>query len=324
MNLRYIRLVLIGVGCLVGLFRGFYGPATRFTSTRPLPGTGTVAIGETPPSQEEETIDFPSLGPGRQLEPGIIFHEATLHRAGAPMRVWLYVPEKPAEKRPCVLVGPAGTHLIEGRKLSAGDQAEHLPYARAGFVVVSFDIDGAWTTTPPTDDEVITCARAFQAARGGLANARTALDFALDRIPSLDPERVYIAGHSSAATLALYVAREEPRIKGCAAYAPATDVPKRVGPKVIDGLNASMPGYVFFLFSISPSTRMNDLKCPVFLFQAKDDTNVFYGDTRAFVWEIRKTNPKVTYVEVARGNHYDSMIREGIPKGIDWFKKLPK
>jgi dienelactone hydrolase len=276
---------------------------------------------DTPPEQAEKVV-FPPLGPGRQMERGIRFHEATLQRGGVPMKVWIYLPEKAAEKMPCVLVGPAGTHLIEGIRLGQGDQAEHLPYARAGFVVVAFEIDGAWMKNPPSDEEVIACARAFQKANAGLDNARTALDFALASVPSIDPERVYIAGHSSAATLALLVARSEPRIKGCAAYAPATNVRRRVPSEAVDGLNAAIPGYVYFLEWSSPSTRLEDLKCPVFLFQAKDDTNVHYGETRAFVWEIRKTNPKVTYVEVARGGHYDSMIREGIPKAIEWFRKL--
>jgi dienelactone hydrolase len=297
---------------------------SQFVGQSPTAASGAGEGGPDTPSGKVEKVVFPPLDAGKQIEPGIRFHEATLQRGGVPMKVWIYLPVKAAEKMPCVLVGPAGTHLIEGTKLGQGDQAEHLPYARAGFVVVAFEIDGAWTRDPPSDEEVIACARAFQNANAGLDNARTALDFALERIPSIDTGRVYCAGHSSAATLALVVARSEPRIKGCAAYAPATDVRRRVGREVVDGLNSAIPGYVFFLEWSSPSTLMEDLKCPVFLFQAKDDTNVRYGETRAFVWDIRKTNSKVTYLEVARGGHYQSMINEGIPKAIEWFQKLPK
>jgi dienelactone hydrolase len=297
-------------------------PPTSFVFVGRSPTTDSDAEKEASPPLQEEKVVFPPPGNGKPL--GVRFHEVTIQRGRVPMKVWTYLPEKAAEKMPCVLVGPAGTHLIEGMKLAKGDQAEHLPYVRAGFVVIAFEIDGAWTKDPPTDEEVIACAQAFQNARAGVANARTALDFALERIPAVDPERVYIAGHSLAATLALLVARSDPRIKGCAAYAPATDVPKRVGRNAIDALNSAIPGYVFFLTSISPSTRMEDLKCLVFLFQAKDDSNVHYGDTRSFVWALRKTNAQVTYVEVPRGGHYQSMIGEGIPKAIDWFQKLPK
>jgi len=31
----------------------------------------------------------------------------------------------------------------------------------------------------------------------------------------------------------------------------------------------------------------------------------------------------VTLEVVDRGGHYDSMIRQGIPKGIAWLRKLP-
>ena len=56
------------------------------------------------------------------------------------------------------------------------------------------------------------------AVQAGLANARTALEFALAKVPKLDAKRIYVAGHSSAATLALLFASHEPRIKACAAW----------------------------------------------------------------------------------------------------------
>jgi hypothetical protein len=43
----------------------------------------------------------------------------------------------------------------------------------------------------------------------------------------------------------------------------------------------------------------------------------------AIVNEVKKTNPNVTFVQVQRGGHYNSMIQEGIPKTIQWLKALP-
>jgi hypothetical protein len=48
-------------------------------------------------------------------------------------------------------------------------------------------------------------------------------------VPCSDPERIYIAGNGTAGTLALLCAAHEPRVKGCIAYAPVTDVEAYVG-----------------------------------------------------------------------------------------------
>lgn len=271
-----------------------------------------------------ERIAFPALGSTVQIEPGILLHETTIQRGGTAMKVWIYQPDKGAEKFPCVLIGPAGSHLIDGMKLEKGDRAEHLPYSRAGFIVIAFDIDGAWPAAPnPSERDIIAAATAFQNAQGGLANARTALDFAIERVPALDSRRVYTAGHSSAATLALLVASADPRIKACAAFAPATDVEGRIGDETIQSLSASIPGFAAFMKMSSPRTHLGELKCPVFLFHAKDDETVPSSQTSRFAIDLKRTNSEVVYVEAPKGGHYQSMIQEGIPQAIRWFRKLP-
>ena len=47
-------------------------------------------------------------------------------------------------------------------------------------------------------------------------------------------------------------------------------------------------------------------------------------ESARFAESLKRTNPQVTYVEVPRGGHYDSMIRDGIPKAIEWLGKLRK
>ena len=58
-------------------------------------------------------------------------------------------------------------------------------------------------------------------ARFGVSDGLTALDAALAKYPQIDPKRVYVAGHSSAGTLALQLAAAAPdRLKACVAFAP--------------------------------------------------------------------------------------------------------
>src|SRR5262249_9650474 len=151
---------------------------------------------------------------------------------------------------------------------------EHYPYAKAGFAVASFEIDGhvANLETAP-DAVVLNGARAFRASQAGLANAKTALDFVLAKAPRIDAKRIYIAGHSSAATLAVLVAEHESGIKACAAYAAVTDVEAHLA-QAIPSLEGSLPGFREFLRFSSPKTHAAKLTCPLMLFHAKDDTNV--------------------------------------------------
>ncbi len=65
-------------------------------------------------------------------------------------------------------------------------------------------------------------------------------------------------------------------------------------------------------------------KCPVFLFHARDDRNVPLQQTTGFAALLKKTNANVTLVTVPNGGHYDSMLHQGIPKGITWFRQLQK
>src|SRR5262245_43535413 len=92
---------------------------------------------------------MPVLGRGSKLEPGITMHEVTLRSRNGSSRIWIYLPEEPTgRKLPCVLIAPAGSRLFHGMSLGQGSVAEHLPYVRAGFVVVAYDIDGDTSRQP--------------------------------------------------------------------------------------------------------------------------------------------------------------------------------
>jgi dipeptidyl aminopeptidase/acylaminoacyl peptidase len=218
-------------------------------------------------------------------------------------KVWVYLPEKPARpKLPCVLIAPAGSPLIHGMELGEEDRDEHLPYVRAGFAVVAYAISG------PVDerrqdkgDQVLAAVKAFMAAEAGVADARRALDYALEKVPAIDPARVYTAGHSSAATLSLLVAENEPRVKACVAFAPVTDVRNRLDTQVVAGLSRAVPGFREFVVRSSPITHVARLRCPLFLFHARDDTNVPIRESIALAAALRNTNPHVTFVSVPKG-----------------------
>lgn len=311
---RHFRAALLCSGLLVPGVVGCGARDTGGTSPPPAPAV-----------PKPEPITFPDLGPARTLAPGVNVHEVVLGTGPIAGKVWVYLPDKPAAgKLPCVLIAPAGSRLVHGMDLDEGDRKEHLPYVRAGLAVVAYAIAGPWPERPGvTQAEQLTAMRAFMAADAGLVNARRALDFALAKVPTIDAKRVYTAGHSSAATLALLFAENEPRLKACVAFAPATDVVKRLGRPTLLQVDQDVPGFSAFVERTSPLTNVAKLTCPVFLFHAQDDRNVPISDTLAFARALQKTNPNVKFVQVARGGHYEPMIRQGIPQAIRWLQALP-
>lgn len=239
------------------------------------------------------------------------------------MRVWMYIPASApqAKKTPVILIAPAGARLFHGNDFgeSGGDHPEHLPWARAGYIVVAYEIDGPLEMSQKKDSEYIHAMRLFMRAGGGIANARAAMGFAAARVPQADMSRVYTVGHSSAATLALQVAQAEPkRIKGCVAFAPCTDVEGYLGD-AFDVLDKAAPGIKAFIARMSPINHPEKLTCPTFLFHADDDTNVELSDNATFASVVGSTNKRLTFVRVPTGNHYESMISKGIPQAIAWL-----
>lgn len=218
-------------------------------------------------------------------------------------RLWVYTPDD-KRRHPCIVIGAAGSPLDLGMSLSDDDRAEHVPYVQAGYIVVAYDISGS----EPTSDGI----RLFAKRDCGVANGKAAIDYALAKL-KVDPLRIYAVGHSSAGTLALQLAAEDSRVRGCIAYAPVTDVTERIP------MSTFPPDVAAKFRKFSPIDNTKSLRCPVMLFSAEDDNNVHTSGVQAYAEKLRQTNGDVDLVTVSSGGHYDSMLQQGIPKGIEWL-----
>ena len=157
-------------------------------------------------------------------------------------------------------------------------------------------------------------------AEAGLLNARVAVEFATTQVPAVDPKRLYTVGHSSAATLALLVAENDPRIAGCVAFAPAVDTKAIIPPAAQQAIAQVVPGGDQFFTRFNPRLNESKLTCPLFLFYAEDDAR--FEEVRELGVRLQASGKKVTVSSVASGGHYDSMINEGVPRAIEWLKSL--
>lgn len=237
------------------------------------------------------------------------------------MAVWLYYPKKNiGNKVPVILIPPAGTRLFHGMNVSDGDSPEHVPYVKAGFAVVSFDISGSLSDNKD-NAAVLKSAKQFMASNAGVNDGKNALNLVLKKYAFLDANKVYVAGHSSAGTLALTLAQHLPQVKACISYAPAADVAARLNTDM-EFFEHYIPGFKRFINDTSPNRNISKLKVPVFLFNAKDDTNVTPKMMSKFAASLRSQKIDVTHKTVQHGGHYQSMINEGIPLAISWLKSI--
>ena len=223
-----------------------------------------------------------------------------------------------SSKLPVVFVAPAGTRLYHGNVLSEGDTAELVPYAKAGMISVGYELDGDMPSEQPGNQEMQNAMKAFKTSNGGLRNAQQAMEYVLANIPGVNPDKIYVAGHSSAANVAIHVATNDPRIKACAAFAPAGDVVSRLSG-YMELLERASPGERDFLSRTSPINEIVRVKCPIMLFHAQDDDNIPISDHEALAAKVGGRTD-ILNVVVPHGGHYNSMIKEGIPQAIKWFK----
>jgi len=201
--------------------------------------------------------------------------------------------------------------------------AETLPYAEAGAVVTMYSLDGGIVDLAAANNAELSIAyKKFRKAGAGTVNVRTALAFALAKVPVADPKKIVVAGHSSAGTESLLVAAHELRVAAAIAYCPCTDVQTRM----VDFVNPVRGNPLFpdveIIFQKSfPKTQAAKIKCPVFLFHAIDDSNCPYAESQQFLELPKSSGKDATLSEPAAfGDHYQPMIDEGVPRAIVWLR----
>ncbi len=246
-----------------------------------------------------------------------------------PMKMNIFIPKGTNAKQslPVVFEAPAGTNLLHGATVEYPKPfSEYIPFTEAGMITVSFSLDGPMPSMLSPDQgeiyarQLSEAYKMFSASDAGVINGSMAIDFVLEKVPEADPKRLYIWGHSSAATLALLLASKDSRISKCIAIAPATDLNARLGELLKEpSMQTLFPDLQAFLTDSSPISYVQKLKCPVFVAHARDDDNVPFPETEKFVTSLKQAGGNVTFDARASGGHYQELIEASIPKAIEWL-----
>lgn len=238
-------------------------------------------------------------------------------------KIKVYLPNiSDNHKVPVILIPPAGSRLFHGMELSEGDSAEHEPYVKAGFAVISFELSGAWPVIE-TDQSIYDAIDIYVSRRGGIEDAKDALSLAKKKFNNIDFDKVFVAGHSSAGTVALMIAQQLPNIKAVIAYAPIVDTENFLS-EINNMVGKLIPDFKNALIDSSPHKNIHKYKVPIFLFRAQDD--ILLEDQimsyKLYTDSLIKSGKKLTYKQVESGGHYQSMVDQGIPAVITWLKSL--
>jgi dienelactone hydrolase len=323
-----LAIVLAAGALLFGLFITIVILGSR--SLRDAGGPALAGPSNLMPVESTAVPTFPDLGTPRILQPsGVRMWFVQMPPSSTPghsMALRLYLPPTDAAQHtiPCVLVAPAGTNLLTGNDMDADDyHSETLPYAEAGMAVVFYSLDGGLADSQNASDAQYAAAyQKFRAAGAGVINGRNAMEFVLAKVPLVNPDLIFTAGHSSAGTVSLLMAAHEQRLAGSIAYAPCTDVEARLGSGLQGmAIQQLLPGVKDFLKQSSPKRHVDDIPGPVFLFHANDDSNVRVSESQAFAKQLEDAGAEVDFQTVPTGEHYQSMIDQGIPRAIQWLKK---
>ncbi len=73
-------------------------------------------------------------------------------------------------------------------------------------------------------------------------------------------------------------------------------------------------GIAEFVKLTSPMNQVNKFRNPVFVFHARDDSNVPFADAEKFVSQMKAAGKAIAFEQVPTGDHYQPMIDPAFPK----------
>ncbi len=226
---------------------------------------------------------------------------------GHEMQLRVFVPpgDHAPASLPLVVNSPAGTPLLHGSYLDQHEiyEDECLPFAEAGFVVIQYSLDGNIPDgVDPSEQQnyqpfLETAYQEFYSAGAGVVNGRNTIDYALARLPYVDPKRIVCSGHSSAGNVSLLLAAYDHRVSRCIAFAAAYDTETRLGElRGEPWARRSFPSLGSFIADTSPMNKVGKYHCPLFVFHAKDDSNVPFQDAERFDFSLKSAGKSVKFV----------------------------
>lgn len=313
----FSALFALGAGILIvygisQIFNSFEQKPLTYIDVNQLPGMGTI-----------------------RNDPEVMQYQVAFPRGTHGSKFLIFLPTKPAKpKLPCIFVAASGTEPSAPFAGKALDETiittNNINYAKAGYAVIVYDVDGdvgdinIINSIESFDDRrkrlFVDFIKAYKASDAGVLNAKLAIDYAVARIPQIDPNAMYTAGTGAGGTISLMVAATDKRIKAAIAYSPYTNLPGK-HTSLVETVSKSVPGYKEFIDRSSPHNNIDKMTKPIFIFHDERLSDISLEDTTNFVELVKKKNPSISLIH-ERDNDFadgDRMSSSSLKQSISWL-----
>jgi dienelactone hydrolase len=304
----------VGIGAVYGIsqiFGSFEQKPLTYIDVNQLPGLGTILN-----------------------DPEVMRYQVAFPRGIFISKFIVFLPTNPTKaKIPCVFIAASGTEStapFSGRSLEEMDVMNPVNFAKAGYAVVAYDVDGDIGSIDIIDrvesfEErkkkiLINLIKAYKASDAGVLNAKLAIDYTVARIPQIDPNAMYVAGTGSGGTISLMVAATDKRIKAAIANSPYTNLPGKYS-SLMETVSKSVPGYKEFIDRSSPHNNIEKMTKPIFIFHDDRLSDISLEDTTNFVSSVKQKNPAISLTHDRDKNFVvgSSMSSSSIQQSIEWL-----
>ncbi len=231
----------------------------------------------------------------------------------------------------CVLIPASGKNPFHGYDVLPIKNLEPLfPFAAQGLVAIHFSVDGPMPKAEYSNkthfwDDLQVAIRALLKADGGLENCRLALEFALQKIPAVNPGQIYIAGEHSGGTLALKFAAIEPRIAACVAMTPMIDLERAIEQLGVPAARTELHDQMRQIAGKHPLLSLAEqIKCPVMLTHMRGDKTYPFRESQDFAAQLRLSNPAVDYLPAEFNPDDPYYANMKYMNSAAWFRAIVK
>jgi dienelactone hydrolase len=200
------------------------------------------------------------------------------------LAAYLSPPPRDGARHPAIIWLTGGDSNTLGRVWGPQDPANDqsaAAFRRAGIVTLYPSLHGG-NSNPGVREGMY----------GEVDDVLAAADF-LKRQPGVDPERIYLGGHSTGGTLALLVAEADPRFRATFAFGPIgnpADYGPDLAPPVKDEREIKLR---------SPIAWLASARSPVFVIEGDGGNADSLKELRA-----ASRNPQIRFLSVPRATHF--------------------
>lgn len=226
--------------------------------------------------------------------------EITYSSGDLKLKAWV---DAPANKKEALK--PAVLFLHGGFSFSAEDWDQCKPFRDAGFVTMTpmlrgeNGLPGSYSMFYDEVDDVLAAAEA-------LANT-----------PGVDPNRIFVAGHSVGGTLSMLAAMASKRFKGCASFSGSPDQPVWVRGQ--EHLIPFDQENFQEMVMRSPLAFPRSFKCPARLYWGDEEEPFFQFCTERLAEKAKAAGKDVESVQV-EGDHMTA-IEPAMKQAISFFQR---